>query len=291
MNARTLALAVVLLLSACAQRVEVPAVDETTLPPAVNQLPASTPDPVVEQVVAAQPLPEAVEAASSVVATPLLQAQAALEDLTPTAPVPEPRNHLCRRAAASLTLRWEVTSPSFYTKRLKLPIWPGGSSGVTWGIGYDGGHQTRSVIVDDWQTHDQVDRLSGTAGITGRAAQTVLPRFRDIPTPFDHASQVFEERSLVEYERRTERAFRQGFVDLRPNACAALVSLVYNRGAAMTGDSRREMRNLRDNCVPKQDYACIASELRSMKRLWRGTVNENGLSARREAEAILAETP
>src|SRR3546814_1265009 len=94
-----------------------------------------------------------------------------------------------------------------------LPIWPGGSSGVTWGIGYDGGHQTQSVIVDDWQTHGQVDRLGGTAGITGRAAQTALPRFRDIPTPFDHASQVFEERSLVEYERRTERAFRRGFVD------------------------------------------------------------------------------
>ena len=291
MNARPVVLAAVLLLSACAPRVEVPAVDETTLPSAVDQLPASTPDPVVEQVVATQPLPEAVEAASSVVATPLLQAQAALEDLTPTAPVPEPRDRLCRRAAASLTLRWEVTSPSFYTKRLELPIWPGGSSGVTWGIGDDGGHQTRSVSVADWQTHGQVDRLGGTAGITGRAAQAALPRFRDISTPFDHASQVFEERSLVEYERRTERAFRHGFVDLRPNACAALVSLVYNRGAAMTGDSRREMRNLRDNCVPKQDYACIASELRSMKRLWRGTVNENGLSARREAEAILAETP
>ena len=137
----------------------------------------------------------------------------------------------------------------------------------------------------------QVDRLGQTAGITGRSAQSALPRFRDIATSFDHASRVFEDRSLVEYERRTERAFRSGFTELRPNACGALISLVYNRGAAMTGDSRREMRNLRDNCIPKQDYACIASEIRSMKRLWRGTVNENGLSARREAEAILVETP
>lgn len=280
-----------LLLGACARPAEVPAVDQTTLPAAVAELPAATPEPVVEQVVSEQPLPSAVEAVSSTVTEPLLAAQAALEDLTPLLPPPEPRDAACRRAAAALTLRWEVTSPAFYRKRLEYPIWPGGASGVTWGIGYDGGHQTRAVVLDDWQQHGQVDRLGQTAGIIGKQANAVLPRFRDIPTAFDHASRVFEERSLVEYERRTERAFRDGFTDLRPTACGALVSLVYNRGAAMTGDSRREMRNIRDNCVPKQDYACIASELRSMKRLWRGTVNENGLSARREAEAILVETP
>lgn len=280
-----------LLLAACSQPPEIPAVDKSTLPAAVNELPASTPEPVVEQVVSAQPLPEAVQAASGAVTEPILAAQEALADLAPTLPPPEPRDAACRRAAAALTLRWEVTSPAFYRKRLEFPIWPGGASGVTWGIGYDGGHQPRGVIVDDWQEHYAVDRLASTAGITGKAARTALVNYRDIPTPFDYASRIFETRSLVEYERRTERAFRDGFIQLRPNACGALVSLVYNRGASMTGDSRREMRNLRDNCVPKQDYACIASELRSMSRLWRGTVNERGLTARREAEAILAETP
>lgn len=284
-------LAAALALGGCSRPAAVPQVDETVLPAAVENLPAATPEPVVEQVVADQPLPRATEAVSDAVSQPLLAAQAALEDLTPLLPPPEPRDAACRRAAAALTLRWEVTSPAFYRKRLQLPVWPGGASGVTWGIGYDGGHQTRPVIVDDWLDHAQVDRLGSTAGVTGRDAQAVLPRFRDIATPFDHASRVFEERSLVEYERRTERAFRNGFTDLRPNACGAMVSLVYNRGAAMTGDSRREMRNIRDKCMPTQDYACIAAELRSMKRLWRGTVNENGLSARREAEAILVETP
>lgn len=292
MNRRVVViLAAALALVGCSRPAAVPQVDETVLPPALDSLPAATPKTVVEQVVADQPLPRATGAVSDAVSQPLLAAQAALEDLTPLLPPPEPRDAACRRAAAALTLRWEVTSPAFYRKRLYLPVWPGGASGVTWGIGYDGGHQTRPVIVDDWHDHGEVDRLGSTAGITGRDAQAALPRFRDIATPFDHASRVFEERSLVEYERRTERAFRNGFTDLRPNACGALVSLVYNRGAAMTGDSRREMRNIRDNCVPKQDYACIAAELRSMKRLWRGTVNENGLSARREAEAILTETP
>jgi GH24 family phage-related lysozyme (muramidase) len=163
---------------------------------------------------------------------------------------------------------------------------------VTWGIGYDGGHQTRSVIGDDWAAHRHRDRLVETAGITGKRAKAILPGFRGIETAYEYASQVFEDRSLVEYMRRTERAFgRDDFRRLTPNACAALTSLVYNRGAAMAGDSRREMRAIRSECVPKQDNACIAKEIRAMTRLWRGTVNEKGLSARREAEASLAETP
>ena len=101
---------------------------------------------------------------------------------------------------------------------------------------------------------------------------------------------MFEERSLVEYERRARRAFGgEKFDALNHNACGALVSLVYNRGAAMSGDSRREMKYIRDKCVPATNNTCIAGQLREMKRLWRGTVNENGLSARREAEAKVAE--
>lgn len=290
MIGRTLALAAVLTLVGCSRPVAVPAVDETA-PGVPDELPVATPAPVVEAVVAVQPLPRAVEAVSGTLTQPLVAAQEAVADLTPTLPPPEPANTACRRAAAALIIRWEVTSPAYYRRHLERPIWPGGASGITWGIGYDGGHQTRAVIADDWHEHEAVDRLATTAGITGRQARSILGQYRDIRTAFDYASRVFEDRSLVEHERRTERAFRNGFTELRPNACAALVSLVYNRGASMTGDSRREMRNIRDDCVPKQDYACIAAELRKMCRLWRGTVNERGLCARREAEAIITETP
>lgn len=290
MTGRALALVAVLLLAGCARPAAVPAVDET-VPGVPDELPVSTPTPVVEAVVSGQPLPEAVEAASDTFAGPLLAAQEALADLSPVLPPPEPANAACRRAAAALIIRWEVSSPAYYRQRLELPIWPGGASGVTWGIGYDGGHQTRAVIADDWQAHEAADRLATTAGITGQRARSILSQYRDIPTAFEYASRVFEDRSLIEYERRTERAFRVDLAELRPNACAALVSLVYNRGASMTGDSRREMRAIRDTCLPASDYACIAREIRSMTRLWRGTVNENGLTARRESEATLAETP
>ena len=290
MSARVVVLAAALLLGACARPAAVPPVDQTAAS-APDALPAATPIPVEEAAVAAQPLPRAVETVADAVSTPLLAAQEAVETLTPTLPPPEAANAACRRAAAALTLRWEVTSPAFYRKRLELPIWPGGASGVTWGIGYDGAHATAATIRDDWHAHGQVERLASTTGISGTRARDVLPRDRDIVTPFEHAADVFENRSLIEYERRAERAFRNGFVDLRPGACSALVSLIYNRGASMTGDSRREMRALRDGCIPKQDYSCIARELRSMCRLWRGTVNEKGLCARREAEALLAESP
>lgn len=294
MSRRVVVLAAALLLAACARPAAVPAVDDTAAG-APAPLPVNAPQSVVQAVVADQPLPEAVETASNVVQAPVLAAVEALEAVTPTVAPPPPADEweaACRRAAAALIIRWEVTSEARYTRALRYPVWPGGASGVTWGIGYDGGHQTRSVIVDDWLAHAHRDRLGLTAGITGNRVKSVLAGFRDIETAYPYASQVFEDRSLIEYLRRTERAFgRDDFRALRPNACAALVSLVYNRGAAMTGDSRREMRNIRDQCVPAQDHACIAKEIRAMTRLWRGTVNEKGLSARRESEARLAETP
>ncbi len=278
-------------LTACERPpVAVPPVDA----PAVAPTPVTAPAVAQEAVVAAEPLPEAAEAASSVVQGPVAAAIEALEPLTPVAAPPAPvddRSAACRRAAAALIIRWEITSPARYDRALRFPVWPGGASGVTWGVGYDGGHATRATILDDWARHDHRMLLSESAGITGLRARTELPRFRVAETPYDYAAEVFETRSLVEYERRTDRAFRSGFDQLRPNACAALVSLVYNRGAAMAGDNRREMRNIRDQCVPAQDYACIAREIRSMSRLWRGTVNEKGLTARRESEALLAETP
>lgn len=292
---RVLALALCLSLAACARPAAVPAVDDTAASgPA--QLPATAPLAAEQAAVSDQPLPETVEAVSNAVQAPVVAAVEALEALAPAPPPPPPvqddREAACRQAAASLIIRWEVSSEARYNRALRFPIWPGGASGVTWGIGYDGGHQTASVIEDDWLAHTGRGRLAQTAGVTGKRAKTALPAYRDIPTAYDYASQVFENRSLIEYERRTRRAFGGDEFDaLRPKACAALVSLVYNRGAAMSGDSRREMRVLRDECVPREDYQCIAEQLRSMVRLWRGTVNENGLSARREAEALLAETP
>lgn len=293
MSLRLLLLIAALTFSAgCSKPVETvsesftPAVEATPQVPV--QLPASAPIPVEEAVVAAEPLPVAVEAASETVQEATQATQEAFAAVLPDLPPAETPDTACTRAAAALIVRWEVTSKGYYDKRLRYPIWPRGASGVTWGIGYDGGHQTARTIRGDWSEHTAVDRLARTAGITGKAAQAILSQYRDIPTEFDYASRVFETRALIEYLRIARRVFgNENFDRLPPNACAALVSLVYNRGGAMSGDSRREMRAIRDVCIPGLDLACIAAELRSMGRLWRGTVNEKGLVARREAEAIL----
>ena len=80
---------------------------------------------------------------------------------------------------------------------------------------------------------------------------------------------------------------------LHAKAMAAMISLVYNRGASLTKraadplDRRREMRELRPAIV-QRDYLEMASLFRSMKRLWQG-MGVAGLLRRREAEAVMCE--
>src|ERR1039458_1533679 len=103
------------------------------------------------------------------------------------------------------------------------------------------------------------------------------------------AYEVFNKIDVARTWSQCERAF-PGFENLRANAQAAIVSLVFNRGASMTGDNRKEMRAIRD-AVPKHDYTEMASQLRKMVRVWVGTDIYNGMKRRRLAEADLVLTP
>lgn len=251
---------------------------------------APTVSPAAQAAVEHQPAPVAVEAVAEAVSEPLAAAQDAVAEVLPATVAPETQVEPWMPLAASLIVRWEISSPAYYERRLSAPIWPKGASGVTWCIGYDGGHQRRAVIVDDWASHPHVDRLAETAGIRGEAAGRLVPGLKDIHTPYADCLVVFETRTLLEYDRMAARAFGPGYLLLKPEIRAALVSLVYNRGAAMAGDSRREMREIPACVASNSPGPCIARLLRSMKRLWIGTVNERGLSARREAEAVMAES-
>lgn len=187
--------------------------------------------------------------------------------------------------ATRLIVRWEVTSPATYTRSYEGVIWPGGASGPTWGIGYDGGHQTRLVIEQDWKAHPQVLRLVATSSITGQEARTRLPEWRGVRTPYSLAEQVFTQASLPQYQRAARRAVGPGYDDLSPGAQAALASLGYNRGWSILGNRRIQMRKIAKVCVPARDEPCIARELRDMCQLWAGTPNGAGLCARRNDEA------
>lgn len=213
-------------------------------------------------------------------------AAGAIEEAIPT-PTPPPPAELVDPAAVALIVRWEVTSPSFYARRLQGVICPGGASGPTWGIGYDGGHQTADRITEDWAMRADRDRLSTTSGKVGPAAcANARAELRDVAVPFDQASEVFAGAVLPAYTRAARRAL-PGLETVPPRAAGALVSLGFNRGWSMLGSRAAEKRAIRDTCVPVADVACIAAQLRAMKRLW-PTVP--GLQARREAEAVLAES-
>lgn len=288
---RALTLVALLLLAACGR-------PDPVTPPLVAAVPAQTapdaPAAVQEAVVASEPLPEAVEAVAPFVQSPVNAMIEALEPVVAGVELPPatgpPGTAACQRAAAALIIRWEVTSPRYYDKRLIRPIWPQGASGITWGIGYDGGHQTSKTILEDWAAHEHRERLALTSGLKGQRAKTALPKYRDIIVPYLYASEVFETRSLIEYLRIAERTYRVDLAEVPVGVCAALVDLTYNRGGATAGDSRKEIRNIRDDELPEKDWDGVAAEIRSMKRLWKGTVNENGLSARRESEARIIET-
>jgi GH24 family phage-related lysozyme (muramidase) len=168
--------------------------------------------------------------------------------------------------------------------------WPGGASGITIGIGYDLGYESAGDFENDWEPRlsaGDFTTLSQVVGIKGTAAQAKAPSLKTIKIKTSDAEQVFLDRSVPKYQKLTQQAF-PGVDDLPADAQGALFSLVYNRGTSMEGDSRKEMRAIRD-AVPNGDLQEIADQLRAMKRLWEGK-GLDGLLKRRDAEADLVES-
>jgi len=193
-------------------------------------------------------------------------------------------------ASMKLILDFEVGGGESYynSKGLKFPIWPGAASGVTIGVGYDLGYNSANTIRADWGTQlddATVTKLCTVAGKTGQTAKAALPSVKTVVVPWAAALAVYEAVTIPKFVQQTRTAF-PGYDDLDPNCQGALVSLVFNRGGAMSGDRRIEMRAIRD-LVPQKDYAGIASQIRKMKRLWKGTDIEKGMNRRRDAEADL----
>lgn len=212
-----------------------------------------------------------------------------VEALLPAPKPPAPVVDLLPAVAIDLIVEFEINGPAYYDKRLQAPYWPKGQSGVTVGIGDDLGYKLAAVILQDWRAHSERERLALQAGIKGSAAELRIPSLRDIVIPYRQAREVFDRTTIVTYYRMMRRAF-PGAEELHPISQGVLVSLVYNRGTSMRGDARREMRTIRDVCVPNADYRCMAREFRAMSRVWRGSVVERGLTRRRNAEAALLES-
>lgn len=184
-------------------------------------------------------------------------------------------------------IEFEISSPSTYTSKYRNPIWPGGDSGVTIGIGYDLGYNTLSDFKNTWGNYlsaSDVQLLSKVIGIKGNAAKNKLSTIKHVDIPFETAKSIFYLYTLGRYAKYVRNIYPRAH-QLPPDAQGALLSLVFNRGYSLNGDSRREMKNIQ-NYIDSKNLSKIAAEIRSMKRLW---PRINGLLARRETEALLVE--
>src|ERR1700735_2159039 len=98
--------------------------------------------------------------------------------------------------AINLIVTSEVSSEAIYTKLYQGPTWPGGQSGVTFGIGYDCGYSTSAQIDADWAPHlpvEMVEAMQEVAGITGSAAHSHAHELvGKVIVPWDAAMAVFE---------------------------------------------------------------------------------------------------
>ena len=184
---------------------------------------------------------------------------------------------------------------NYYNKFLKNPTWPGEQSGVTIGVGYDVGYVNKTEFTNDWKDlpKETFDRLYRVVGIKGYQAKELARRLKDINIPWDMSLKVFLNKTVKKFYDLTRNTF-PNFDKLPENAKGGLVSLVFNRGAALEGDRRREMKAIRDIMTKTQNFdektlAQIADQIRKMKRIWIGGSIEKGMSRRRDAEAKIIE--
>jgi GH24 family phage-related lysozyme (muramidase) len=210
-----------------------------------------------------------------------------LDELEPLGTLPS-----VSERSVQLIIAFEVTSEEVYEKNYRKPIWPGGASGITIGIGYDIGYESSSKFSADWNGNTSVANitlLSSACQKTGSSAHALLASLQTIEIPFANANNVFRGKTLPTVINQTVFALPRSD-DLPADCLGALVSLVYNRGASFSldGDRYREMRAIRSD-IEGGNLNDVPTQIRSMKRLWLGLPDMDGLVKRRELEATLFE--
>lgn len=206
-----------------------------------------------------------------------------------------PLNRSISARTKKLLIISEVTSQFVYEKKYRSPLWPGGKSGVTIGVGYDMGYVSKEDFKTDWIgliPNRDIERLSACCEVRGPKCAQLAIRLSDIKIEWSIAERQFE--SFVKLYMNLVRVTFPGSEELSDECFGALTSLVYNRGNRMDReegdpiDRRKEMREIRD-LIKSKKYSLIPNRLRAMKRIWVGDPDSRGLLDRREAEARLFE--
>ncbi len=194
------------------------------------------------------------------------------------------------QAAVDTIITFEVSSPEAYATRYRKPVWPGGGSGVTVGVGYDLLFASRRFIDRDWPMMSQADRdlLYRVAGLSGEKARDAIPSVQSVDIPWEAAKSQFLQ--FLSYPAGGTEAAFPNCDALKDDAFGALVSLIYNRGTLVSNSNpnRVEMYQIRE-LMREKKFKDVPGRIRAMKRLWENDRNARGLVKRREAEALLFE--
>jgi GH24 family phage-related lysozyme (muramidase) len=164
------------------------------------------------------------------------------------------------------------------------PHWPGGSSGVTLGPGYDLGHRTAAQIVSDLTNigvpSSAAEVLSQAAGLIGTNAQTFVQANANAVNLTQSQEEALLNLILPPYAQDVKAYVK---VAVNQNQFDAMVSLDYNIGGG-NFKSSSVVAN-----INKGDFVAAASSF----KLWNksGGVVVQGLVNRRELEVALFNTP
>lgn len=192
------------------------------------------------------------------------------------------------RKAADLIIQFEIGGRNIYEKSYQKPTWAGGESGITIGIGADLGYMTEKEFMKVWSPHlnlNFIECLRKVVGLKGiQAKQMLRGEILNVRVPYNTAYEVFVKYDIPKYYAKTKAIYPQ-LNELNEDTQGALVSMVYNRGNKLEGDSRIEMKRIVE-MVKNKDYEGIAEEIEKSKRHWENK-GLDGLVVRREAEADL----
>ena len=208
--------------------------------------------------------------------------------------------------AYALIVQHETGGRKYYEKVYGArPVWPKGSSGVTIGFGYDLGYVSEAEFRKDWAVLETpaLDRFVHAHVLGARGGRKSASEMRDlraqvsdIAITWEIAETVFRTATLPKFALLTYRHLPNCDA-LNGDCFGALVSLTFNRGASyeMTGasgpdgkDRYFEMRAIK-KAMASAEYAKIPALIRTMIRVWIGTVIETEMRRRREDEARLFE--
>ncbi len=202
------------------------------------------------------------------------------------------------QAAYEMIINYEIGGRAYYEKVFKsAPMWPGYSSGITIGFGFDLGYYSDEDFARFWQEHlpaEHFERLKTAVGFKttepGRDAKVarakeLVESFADIKIPWDVAETVFANSTLPAQYENTLR-YLPTLEELPPDCRGSLVSLVLNRGGSFgrSGQRYSEMKAIGD-AMASGNFRSIPAQFRSMKRLW----TTSGLQKRRDDEADIFE--